>query len=83
MVGGAAYFTSSNAPQVFRVAKKLHLGPNAATAGLVSEQPTDPDRVFTTAKLAQGRLLLVDSKFDENPVGIPPYQVVALDVRRS
>jgi sugar lactone lactonase YvrE len=66
-----------------RVLTTLHLGPKAATARLVSEQPTDPDRVFTTAKLAQGRLLLVDSKFDENPVGLPPYQVVTLDVRRS
>lgn len=66
-----------------RVLTTLELGPNARTARLVSEQPTDPDRVFTTAKLAQGRLLLVDSKFDENPVGLPPYQVVALDVRRS
>ncbi|MDQ5841168.1 MAG: gluconolaconase, partial [Chloroflexota bacterium] len=60
----------------------LHLGANAATARLVSEQPTDPGRVFTTAKLAEGRLLLVDSKFDQ-PVGLPPYQVVALDVQRS
>jgi sugar lactone lactonase YvrE len=60
----------------------LHLGPNAATARLVSEQPTDPGRVFTTAKLAQGRLLLVDSKFDQT-VGLPPYQVVAFDVPRS
>ncbi|MGV8849354.1 MAG: SMP-30/gluconolactonase/LRE family protein [Propionibacteriaceae bacterium] len=66
-----------------RVLTTLHLGPNAATARLVSEQPTDPDRVFTTAKFAQGRLLLVDSKFDENPVGLPPYQVVALDVQRG
>jgi sugar lactone lactonase YvrE len=60
----------------------LHLGASAATARLVSEQPTDPGRVFTTAKLAQGRLLLVDSKFDQ-PVGLPPYQVVAFDVQRN
>ena len=60
----------------------LHLEANAATARLVSEQPTDPGRVFTTAKLAQGRLLLVDSKFDQ-PVGLPPYQVVAFDVQRN
>ena len=60
----------------------LHLGANAATARLVNEQPTDPDRVFTTAKLAQGRLLLVDSKFDQ-PVGLPPYQVVAFDIPRN
>lgn len=66
-----------------RVLTTLHLGPNAATASLVSERPTDPNRVFTTAKFARGRLLLVDSKFEENPVGLPPYQVVALDVPRS
>ena len=66
-----------------RVLTALHLGRTARTASLLSEQPTDPDRVFTTAKLAGGRLLLVDSKFDENPVGLPPYQVVALDVERS
>ena len=34
-------------------------------------------RVFTTAEIARGRLLLVDSKFDET-VAEPPYQVVAL-----
>ena len=64
------------------VLTELLLGSNATTGRLVSERPTDPDRVFTTAKLAQGRLLLVDSKFDQ-PVGLPPYQVVALDVRRD
>jgi sugar lactone lactonase YvrE len=65
-----------------RVLATLHLGPDARTARLISEQPTDPGRVFTTAKCAQGRLLLVDSKFDE-PVGLPPYQVVALDVQHN
>jgi hypothetical protein len=33
--------------------------------------------VLTTAKLAHGRLLLVDSKFDE-ATATPPYQVVTL-----
>ena len=65
-----------------RILTTLNLAGNARTATLVSELATDPTRVFTTAKLSQGRLLLVDSKFDENPVGLPPYQVVALDVRR-
>lgn len=46
-------------------------------ATFVVAVPTDPDRVFTTAKFAKGRLLAVDSKFDET-VGAPPYQVVAL-----
>jgi sugar lactone lactonase YvrE len=60
-----------------RVLTTLRLAHDGRTAALVSATATDPDRVFTTAKLAQGRLLLVDSKFDE-PVGLPPYQVVAL-----
>lgn len=60
-----------------RMLSTLQLSQDGRTATLVSATPTDPTRVFTTAKLAQGRLLLVDSKFDE-PVAAPPYQVVAL-----
>ena len=60
-----------------RVLSTLRISADARAATLTSEQPTDPDRLFTTAKLAQDRLLLVDSKFDE-PVGLPPYEVVAL-----
>ena len=41
----------------------------------VADVPTDPNRVLTTAKIAHGRLLAVDSKFDE-AVASPPYQVV-------
>jgi streptogramin lyase len=55
----------------------LRLERGGQRARLVIETDTDPARVFTTAKLARGRLLLVDSKFDE-PVAAPPYQVVAL-----
>jgi sugar lactone lactonase YvrE len=55
----------------------LRLGEDARTARLVRDVATDPDRVFTTAKIARGRLLLVDSKFDENPAA-PPYEVVSL-----
>jgi hypothetical protein len=29
--------------------------------------PTDPERVFTTGDVAEGRLLLVDSQFDDEP----------------
>src|SRR3954453_1339208 len=43
----------------------------------VADVPTDADRVLTTAKIADGRLLAVDSKFDE-PVATAPYQVVVL-----
>jgi hypothetical protein len=55
----------------------LRLDHGGRAARLVAEADTDPARVFTTAKLARGRLLLVDSKFDE-PVAAPPYEVVAL-----
>ena len=48
-------------------------------AWLHSELRTDPERVLTTAKIARGRLLAVDSKFDE-AVPAPPYQVVVLPV---
>jgi sugar lactone lactonase YvrE len=48
-----------------------------STVRPVADVPTDPDRVLTTGKIADGRLLAVDSKFDE-PVATPPYQVVVL-----
>lgn len=53
----------------------LKLDDDGRAARLVLEEDTDPTRVFTTAKIARGRLLLVDSKFDET-VAAPPYQVV-------
>lgn len=64
-----------------RVLTTLKLDSAGSRARLVSERATDPERVFTTAELARGRLLLVDSKFDE-PVAAPPYQVVALKLHR-
>lgn len=42
----------------------------------VSQQASDPDRVYTTAKMLRGRLLAVDSKFDEQPAPSGPYDVV-------
>jgi hypothetical protein len=65
-----------------RVLSTLRLSQDGSTASLVSAVATDPARVFTTAKLAQGRLLLVDSKFDEQ-VAVPPYQVIALTPPRG
>ncbi|MGY1740080.1 MULTISPECIES: SMP-30/gluconolactonase/LRE family protein [unclassified Blastococcus] len=65
-----------------RVITTLRLDPHARSAALLEETPTDPSRVFTTGKEARGRLLLVDSKFDEQPVAEPPYQVVALPLPR-
>jgi hypothetical protein len=64
-----------------RILTTLRVRRDGSAAELVRERATDPDRVFTTAKLARGRLLLVDSKFDE-PVAAPPYEVVALRVGR-
>ncbi|GAB2579055.1 SMP-30/gluconolactonase/LRE family protein [Microlunatus antarcticus] len=59
----------------------LRLDDSGRAARLVAERDTDPTRVFTTAKIARGQLLLVDSKFDE-PVAAPPYEVVALRLHR-
>lgn len=64
-----------------RVLTTLRLDPDARTANLLDVTPTDQTRVFTTAKEARGRLLLVDSKFDE-PVAAPPYEVVAVPLPR-
>ncbi len=58
----------------------LRLSEDGRTARFVREVATDPDRVFTTAKIARGRLLLIDSHFDE-PVAAPPYEVVSLPLR--
>ncbi|MEO8264961.1 MAG: SMP-30/gluconolactonase/LRE family protein [Ilumatobacteraceae bacterium] len=60
-----------------RVITTLRLDAHSTAAQFTNEVATDPDRVFTTAKIAHGRLLVVDSKFDEQ-VAQPPYQVVSL-----
>lgn len=59
-----------------RMIATLELADDGSSATLVSQQATDPSRVLTTAKALRGRILFVDSKFDENPVGLPPYEVV-------
>jgi hypothetical protein len=66
---------------VDRTLTTLRLDGQGQRARLLAERATDPDRVFTTGKIARGRLLLVDSKFDEQ-VAAPPYEVVAVDLRR-
>ncbi|WP_239460004.1 SMP-30/gluconolactonase/LRE family protein [Nocardioides daejeonensis] len=58
-----------------KVLTTFQLNKHSGRATVVSERPSDADRVFTTAKMAQGRLLLVDSKFDEQ-TATPPYEVV-------
>jgi hypothetical protein len=45
----------------------LELADDATSARLVAEVATDAERVFTTADVVCGRLLLVDSQFDEDP----------------
>lgn len=66
---------------VDRKLARLRLGGDSREAALVSARTTDQDRVLTTAEFARGRLLAVDSKFDETTPN-PPYEVVTLDPRR-
>ncbi|MFC7490522.1 MULTISPECIES: SMP-30/gluconolactonase/LRE family protein [unclassified Knoellia] len=58
-----------------RMLATLELSGDGSSASLVSQEPTDPTRVLTTAKTLRGRTLFVDSKFDET-VATPPYEVV-------
>jgi Cu-Zn family superoxide dismutase len=76
LVGKTLYVVRNTPRQVVT----LSLGNRWTTASLVSVTDTDPERVFTTAKYDRGRLLAVDSKFDE-ALSKPPYQVVAIPVR--
>ena len=50
-----------------RVLTYLRLDDDVTSARLLAEVATDPERVFTTGDVAEGRLLLVDSQFDEEP----------------
>ena len=58
-----------------RMLATLRLDADGREATLRTQQPTDPTRVLTTAKVLRGRVLFVDSKFDE-AVAAPPYEVV-------
>ncbi len=58
-----------------RVVTTLRLAADGTSARLVSERASDPTRVLTTAKALRGRILYVDSKFDE-PIATPPYEVI-------
>lgn len=53
----------------------LRLSADGSQARLVDQQASAADRVLTTAKVLRGRILYVDSKFDE-PVASGPYQVI-------
>ena len=45
----------------------LRLSADSSSARLIAEVRTNASRVFTTGDVVGGRLLLVDSQFDENP----------------
>lgn len=53
----------------------LRLAADGGEARLLDQQPSSADRVLTTAKALHGRILYVDSKFDE-PVATAPYEVI-------
>lgn len=53
----------------------LRLTADGSAARLIGQQATAADRVLTTAKVLNGRILYVDSKFDEQ-VASAPYQVI-------
>ena len=58
-----------------RMLATLHLAADGSRAVLRGQTPTAGDRVLTTAKALRGRVLYVDSKFDE-PVATGPFEVV-------
>lgn len=53
----------------------LRLSADGSRATLIRQQATAPDRVLTTAKALRGRILYVDSKFDEE-IAAGPYEVI-------
>jgi len=58
-----------------RMIATLRLNADGSRAQLLDQRATAADRVLTTAKVLRGRVLYVDSKFDE-PVATAPYQVI-------
>lgn len=58
-----------------RMIATLRLSADGSRAVLLGQEATAPDRVLTTAKVLRGRILYVDSKFDE-AVATGPYEVV-------
>jgi len=77
VVQGRMLIAVRNRPHVLT---HLRLDRDARSAELVAEVQTDPERVFTTGAVAQWRLLLVDSQFDEDPPS-QDSEVVALPLR--
>ncbi|MBC9820788.1 SMP-30/gluconolactonase/LRE family protein [Terrabacter sp. MAHUQ-38] len=64
-----------------RTIATLQLTDDGHSATLVEQQASDPTRVLTTAKVLRGRILYVDSKFDE-AVAVGPYEVVTEPLAR-
>ena len=58
-----------------RMVTTLRLAADGSSTRLVSDRVSDPTRVLTTAKALHGRILYVDSHFEE-PVASPPYEVI-------
>lgn len=58
-----------------RMIATLQLSADGSRARLLDQQATATDRVLTTAKELRGRVLYVDSKFDE-PVASGPYEII-------
>ena len=58
-----------------RMIATLRLAADGTRALLVEQEASAGDRVLTTAKALRGRILYVDSKFDE-PVASGPYEVI-------
>lgn len=58
-----------------RLIATLRLSADGSRARLLDQQASAADRVLTTAKELRGRVLYVDSKFDE-PVASGPYEVI-------
>lgn len=58
-----------------RMVATLRLTADGTRALLLAQEASAGDRVLTTAKTLRGRILYVDSKFDE-PVATGPYEVV-------
>lgn len=58
-----------------RMIATLRLSHDGRRAVLLRQEASSADRVLTTAKSLRGRILYVDSKFDE-PVASAPYEVI-------
>lgn len=59
-----------------RMVNTMELSADGTAVTPVTEVASSPDRVLTTAKEIGGRILYVDSHFDDKPHGIPPYEIV-------